>query len=157
MKSFIESQGIQHLYCLRHLLCSLGKSHYFSHVGNLIKAVCDSNFKSLRSLYENSWKNVSPKDIRKILRLSKKTGLDLVSGKIIVSDQHRWVKCSMKEKYAFKMPSCTNSLKSPHGYMNAFLPRRNNFLASLQRLIEQTLQRNHNFKMNFTRNYAYYN
>ncbi len=156
LKSFVESQGIQHLYCLRHLLCSLGKSQYSSQVGNLVKAVCEADFNSLRSSYENSWKDVTAKDLQKIRRLLKKTGLDIVSGRIIISDQDRWVKCSMKERYAFKMPSCTNSLESAHGHMNSFIPRRNNFWASLKRLIEQTLKRNHNFKMNFIRNYANY-
>lgn len=97
LKSFIESQGIQHLYCLRHLLCSLGKSQYSSQIGNLVKAVCDVDYESLKSSYENSWKNVSPKDLGKIRRLLKKIGLDMVKGKIVYSDHDRWIKCSMKE------------------------------------------------------------
>ena len=78
------------------------------------------------------------------------------SGKIIILDQDRWVKCSMKERYTFKIPSSTNYLESVYGHMNSFIPRKKYFWAFFKRLIEQTLKRNHNFKMNFIRNYANY-
>ena len=45
--------------------------------------------------------------------------------------------------------------KRPRSY-EYFHTRRNNFWASLKRLIEQTLKRNHNFNINFTRNYTNY-
>ena len=95
------------------------------------------------------WKDLSKNDIIELNKVLNKVGLVFKRKKIVIDNAARWEQVSMQRRAAFKMPSCTNQLESAHGHMNALIPRRNTFFSSIQRLIDETLNRTLNFDTNF--------
>lgn len=65
LRSYIKSQGFQHLICLKHLLTSLGKTEYSYQIGNLVSAVCQKDIDELKNIYAESWKQI--KDQKKLI------------------------------------------------------------------------------------------
>lgn len=154
LKSAANSQNLTQIFCLRHFLSSLGTSEFSSQIGNIICAQCTKDYSELISTYENNWKGIKDEEKKQELStILQKIGHDFVDGKIEIIDYDRWISISMINRPQFKMPSCTNQIESGHGHMNFNVPRRNELLSSLNRIIKEILQRNHNFNLNYTQNY----
>lgn len=101
-----------------------------------------------------NWKGIKDEEKKQELStILQKIGHDFVDGKIEIIDYDRWISISMINRPQFKMPSCTNQIESGHGHMNFNVPRRNELFSSLNRIIKEILQRNHNFNLNYTQNY----
>lgn len=156
LKSAVKKLGIKHIFCLRHFLVSLKKSQFSYQVGNLVQATCDRDYKALKQLYENSWKDLSKQKLKKLKNILKKAGLDFIDNEIIIDNSLLWKSVSMQERHWFRMPSCTNQIESCHGHMNAYTPRRNELLTSIRRIIHEIIDRDHNFKSNFHQNILSY-
>lgn len=117
LRSFIQSQGFQHLICLKHLLTSLGKTKYSYQIGNLVSVLCQKDIDELMNIYAESWKQIKDqKEVNKLNRLLKKVGLKMEKSQIITIDDERWTEVSISKRGEFRMPSCTNQLESTHGH-----------------------------------------
>ena len=105
LSTFIKSQGMQHLICLRHLLASLGKSSYAYQIGNLVTATNKKYFELLKEIYENEWEKIEDqKEQQKLRRLLKKVGLSFGNGHISINHE-RWIEVLMMKRAMFRIPS----------------------------------------------------
>lgn len=121
---------------MRHFLSSLGTSEFSSQIGNIVCAQCTKDYSELISTYEDNWKEIKDEEKKQELRtILQKIGHDFNDGKIEIIDYDRWISISMINRPQFKMPSCTNQIESGHGHMNFNIPRRNELLSSLNRII----------------------
>ena len=56
-------------------------------------------------------------------------------------DEDRWDEVSQLMRIKHKMPSTTNALEAFHGHLNDDVPRRNEFWASLFRIITSLMKK----------------
>ena len=120
LKKAINDLGLQHIFCLRHLLVSLKKNPFSQQIGSLISAVNEYDFDELNPLYSKKWKQISnEKEMKKLKRTLHKSGL-CFNEKIEVKDINRWQQVSMQHRAKYSMPSCTNQLESTHGHIEVF-------------------------------------
>ena len=107
-------------------------------------------YQRLKSIYEKSWSDEeNPIKKAKITYLLKKIGHEFKNGIIQLVNESRWAQVSMQHKPFYRMPSCTNQIKSYHGYLNALTPRNNQIWTSLSRIIDDIQMKYHRFNDNF--------
>lgn len=156
LKKAIKELGLDHIFCLRHLLVSLKKTRFAQQIGNLVSAINECDFNELNELYSKKWKEISDeKELNQLKRTLHKLGL-CFNERIEIEDSNRWKQISMQHRAQYRMPSCTNQLESTHGHMNAHIPRRNSMWPSVERIIHSILQKNQKFESHFKHNYLRY-
>ena len=77
LKTAVEKLGMRYIFCLRHLLVSLGRTEFSFQVGNLVSSKCQKNYDEFKQIYEKSWNSISDEKTRKELkRILKNVGLE---------------------------------------------------------------------------------
>ena len=74
-----------------------------------------------------------------------KVGLKFDKNVLSIDNKEKWRKISLLERINHKMPSTTNSLESTHGHLNAGIPRRKLFWASIYRIINSITKQDFQF------------
>ena len=156
LKSAIKDLGLEHIFCLRHLLVSLKKTSFSQQIGNLVSAPNEYDFNELIMLYSEKWKTITDdKELKQLNRILRKIGL-CFNEKIEIENEQRWQQVSMMHRAKYRMPSCTNQLESTHGHMNSNIPRRNCMWPSVERIIHSIMKKNQMFESHFKHNYLRY-
>lgn len=76
LKSAIKDLGLEHIFCLRHLLVSLKKTPFSQQIGNLVSSTNEYDFNELCELYSKKWKEISDeKKLKQLKNILHKIGL----------------------------------------------------------------------------------
>ena len=128
--------NVLHLVCLKHFITSISKQTFGWELENLIKAKTTKELNILIDCYSDIIREMDNDKKKQAIKTLNKAGLTY-SGAIEIQNHARWAQVSLERRIELSnMPSTTNSLESLHGHLNESLPRRNNFWASLFRLIK---------------------
>ena len=158
--SICQEYGINHLFCLRHLIHGL-KNSYKYEITVLVKCVSQFDFQNCCEVFSKSFKkrcDEDPNQFTIINRRLKKIGLTFIiqddNGKIEIKNESKWEQMSMSRRVKYHMPSTTNSLEATHGHLNSITPRRSNLYSAIYRIhneinskflnINQKIQHNYN-------------
>ncbi|NLZ73129.1 MAG: hypothetical protein GX905_04840 [Bacteroidales bacterium] len=153
LKSICSELEITHLVCLRHLLVSLKYAEFVYEITMLLKSTSTFELSKAKEFVENRFKTIDSSKKDYLLKLLNKVGLTFDGSILSIKDQSRWQEVSMFERKLFKMPSTTNALESTHGHLNAQTPRRNNFYASIYRIVNAMMQKAQSIEGSIRKNY----
>jgi hypothetical protein len=91
LRALCARNGQTQLICLRHFLVSLKFKEFNVLVGNLVKCRTESEFETLKALYEGEFHSVADQKRRGLLFWTlKKAGLTSPDGTILIADKQRW-------------------------------------------------------------------
>ena len=108
----------------------------------------------MKTIFESSRCQLSKSDLDLLKSDLKKVGLTLSRRKIRVLEIERGLEVAMQFRPTIKMPTCTNQFESAHGHIKGVTPRRNTFIASLKRIIDEIIRRTQNLEKNFKQSYS---
>jgi hypothetical protein len=139
--------------CLRHLLVSLKRKLFSDEVGLLVRCRVRGDYDRLCAAYVPIFAAAEGSDARLLARTLAKVGLEFVSGEIRRIDPARWESVSMMTRVMHRLPSTSNALESAHGHANEATPRRNEFLASIQRVAAMMIRKTLSFRQAYKHNF----
>jgi hypothetical protein len=121
-------------FCLHHVLVNLTRKRFSEEVGNLVSCRVREDYDRLCAVYTPTFAAAEGANARQLVRTLAKVGLAFESAEIRQGNPSLWESVSMMTRVIHRLPSTSNALESAHGHANEDTPRRNEFLASIQRV-----------------------
>jgi hypothetical protein len=124
----------QQFVSLGHLLVSLKTKPFSDEIGNLVRCRVRDDYDLLCAAYAPVVAAAEQLEARQLSRTLAQAALAFESREIRQSDPPRRESVSMMTRVMHCLPSTFNALESAHSHANEETPRRNGFLASIQRV-----------------------
>jgi hypothetical protein len=138
LKALAKEKNIDHYYCLRHALKSLGEELFAFEVGQLIQCKTFEEFQKLKVIFERQFKDniTDSKAVNELNRMLRKVGLNYNESTIIILDHPTFHRFSMIFRSIETVCTTSNCLEGYHGHLNAKVPRNNKFWSALATQID---------------------
>jgi hypothetical protein len=134
LRSVCQDHENPQFFCLHHVLVDLKRKAFSDEVGDLVRCRVPGDYNRLCAVYAPIFAAAEGADAQQLFRTFAKVGLAFESGEIRQSKPALWASVSMMTRVMHRLPSTSNALESAHGHANEDPPRRNEFLASIQRV-----------------------
>jgi hypothetical protein len=133
LKAVAKEKNMDHYFCLRHALKSLGDGLFAYEAGQLIQCKTFEDFQKLKQIFERKFQdNISDQQtMNQLNRMFKKIGLCYNDFRIEISNHTKFHQFSMIFRSIESVCTTSNCLEGYHGHLNAKVPRNNKFWSAL--------------------------